>query len=758
MAIIPAVRFDGEPTNITNIVALTITDYPLYRGDALSVTLAATDLPAGALDGSVLGITAFLDNANQGRWELAELDLDVHELVATFTAKRFADAQTLADEVGAILQRQPTLNADDPELPSVHLRWNHILGGNTTDNVQILNWIYRRIARKGDKPSLDIYERELPKYGFTLAAGNIPPFGSTNISVIPLDYVRNATARNLDSYGAVSERKDILAPPLTRDITFTAAGIEYTSGGTTDAEGTHTPGGYHINIGQAPTLGEGAVLLEMRRYQELQARSRKTLTLALNPTFRVRDHVELGGVKYIVVGVKHTMSGNIYATDLTLARRYTPKQSEIQAGSPAPYNTSALLFNAPPSAPSVRVEYKFTAPNDAERFAGESVDWEVIGGGAVAIITPPEYGHPILQYAIGITERTIANPYERTLDIPNPEGEVVMPIINMPKGDFIISVTAYNAYGASPTAQATFTITAGTPEMIGLNLLTTDDLDALAGLTAEAQDRVLTITNIQSAAQASQVGRAIAISVSGALAGLAAGTALAATIYASSVVAISMGTLGNAAAIIAGVKGVAQFLSYAGLASGLNIIGATPLAVITLPITLGFSAILLTNAIGTRVAIITNAYGNGNKVGIVFQARYSDALGSRWLTGWQTIGDGESSSEGLLVRSEGDTSEDPLYAGQWISTAGTERHITTRAYFQIRAAPTIITGVDGDGKAQGGSTPADGSSMWVESPIFRTGDWISAQFDADGNYLPTNPGPPRRENRPPERLDKLPRA
>ena len=734
-----AIRFQGQAADATGLSQMVVADNPLYRGDSLTFSILAASAPSPLPEvvSATIGATSF------GDWQLVSQRFSVNETLIEFSAQRLADEQTYADAVTAILDADYTLDVDDPELPAVHLRWNAILDGNTTGDLRILKWIRQRFARKGDRPSLATYERELPKYGFTLALGQIPPFSSASpaISVIPLEWVNPGDKRTIAAT-AQSTKSAALAPPLTRDMSFTAAGVEYRSGGTTetDAEGneTHTPGGYHINLGQASTLGEGAVLLEMRRYQGLLTGERREVLLELDPTYSIRDLVSYGGQDYIVVGAQHESGGKSAQTELSLLRRYTPTQAQIQAGSPPPYDTTLRAYNAAPDAPMISIVYEFTAPSDASQYAGESVNWRDVGGGTVAIITPPVYGHPLTKYSWGITQPGSTQPYERAADIPNPPGSgaTAMPILNMPAGNYAITVRAHNAFGASSPATAVFDITAGTPEIATLSLLTTDDLQTLQELTPEAQERILALSNLQDATASTRLGRAAAITALSLAAGVGFGVAIVAINIAASV---GFATLWAAKSIFITV--VTSSTVFLGFLTSPIIAGPT---LVFLPITLTYLGLYLVGISGTRGAVLGLVIGNGNRAGMVVQVRHTNALGRNW-SGWTTVGDGQTSTAPALMRPEDDDSVDLLYAGQWMATIGAETHLATRSKFQIRAGATVITDVDDESKAEGGSTP----TSWVESPVYYTADWVNAQFDTAGNYLPTDPGPPLYQERPP---------
>ena len=501
-------RFDGQADTApaANLVDdMAIEEKPLIRGDRLRFGLRHRSQPNPLPE----SVTLEIDSVNFGKWVLSDCTLDVATGIATYTGKRLADAQTLADRVGAIMAQEYTLSPLTTALPATHLRWNTILGGVVTTpdsegqilpppptlSVVLLNWIYRRLARKQDRPTLETFERELPKYGFTLALGNIAPFTDGVVSVIPLNYTtplaQGATTKTIKS-SATGNRKLALAPPLSRQLSFTATGVEYRGG----------DGGFQLNLGQQPTLGEGVVVLEMRRYYDMFQSDVREVEIPFDADYLLRDKVVYQGNDYIVAGVTHGLIRTA-RTKLTLQRLHAPTATQISAGSPPPYNSSALRYDSPPGQATITAHFQLTAPDpfpSAPALAGKSIDWKLIGGGVGLNIAPPATGLPLTKYEISIVRSGLIDgvQYQNNQTIANPPSNAPVPIVlaDQPAGLYTASVRAFNAFGDSGNyvlgvSHISFNLTAATPAKPDFTPIVDEDLERLSGLTPEQQDAVL---------------------------------------------------------------------------------------------------------------------------------------------------------------------------------------------------------------------------------------------------------------------------
>ena len=769
-----SILFQGQTTPITEFSAISLTDYPLHRGDRLSVTVLTDDIPNPLRE----TITPTIGGRNFGAWTLESRQLDVSGDATILTAKRNADAQSLADEVTAIMTADYNLAVNTTALPAAHKRWNEILDRqvDTTANeghilptnlmtIPLLGWIAQRIVRKGDRPSLDIWERELPRYGFTLMLGKVGAFSGDNISVVPLEYVRAPTATALTA-GAITGRQSNLAPPLSRDISFTATQIEYRAGGTTDANGVRTPGGYHINVGNAPTLGEGVVLLEMRRYLDLLTSESITAAIPLDTSFNIRDHVSYDSVNYIVVGVKHDVGGSREQTTLTLQRRYTPTREQIRAGSPAPYNASALPYNSPPGQATITAEHKFTAPDPypaSPALAGKSIDWEQIGGGVGLLISPPATGLPLTKYEVSIERNGLIDGVQYRIDytFPNPASNIGTPLVlaNQPAGVYTARVVAFNAFGDSGApvlgvSSISFTIHEGSPAKPNSTPIMDEDLTNLAGLTPEQQDAILAQGRVQGDASAAATNQAVLITA-GALtttAILATGIGVTAGIVLSTNLAAVVSLIGTKAFLISVAVNPGLFAGYLATASsGFIAISVIAASALVLPLAIITGIGLYSRANRRRVVILATAQGNGARVGVQFQWR-------DWVSGaptaWADIEDSATSSEGIpAIATDADAIERVAaqYNGQWL--AGIAASLTDRR-FQYRVRTRKISGLDNDMHAIWADSPG-ADEGWVTSRVYLLSDWRAAQRDDNGEYLPSEGTgfsdahrPPRTEDPP----------
>ena len=712
-----------------------LTDAPLYRGDTLRFNLVPGTLPT-PLPGHVY---VSVDGVDAGAWTLIRQSLDVETgAFVAYEAKREADAQEIADAVmGILLTDVDGYNRDG--IPPIQKRWAAILDGDLN------GWIARRILGKGDKPTLDTLLRELPKYGYQLTLADVAPFNNAAIpiSIVPLAVAAQTAPKPLPQGYRLTQYEEPLINPLTRRLTFTAGEADYFGGS-----------GHAAHLGLAPTLGEGAVLLEMRRYHDYYTQERLTAEMPI-AAYGVRDLVRTGRDTpprdWIVESVSHTE----VATQLRLIRNKALTPATLMANSPAPYNTSARPYNAKPGVPSVRIQYVFKS--DDPRTAAEditTIDWRTVGGGAVAVITPPRFGHPLTRIHWQVRRKNAQGNYvltdgayylEGDIEEPPPILPVYVPLMPMLAGDYDITVYAVNAYDEGQRSSAVqFTITAGFPEMLGILALTTPDVNASESLSLEAQRRMFTTAEINKRGLISS----------------AVGTALAVTGTSIALAAAVFGTFGAYAIISAfgltGSVGISSIITASGWAAGVFAAPfVVPFFVATLPIAAAAGLTIYGRLSAPRIALIARVFGAGRMIGVQIQVRRSTLRVSRqgtetraW-TDWADIGDlpgadfGNISHSAPTLATLDYIARKRLLQTDWIATYGSANQagIGGRAGFavQFQYRPWYITGVHEEGHDDAGqgipTTPARGYGAFIQTPVYDVRQWTARQFGDDGNLL-----------------------
>ena len=246
----------------------------------------------------------------------------------------------------------------------------------------------------------------------------------------------------------------------------------------------------------------------------------------------------------------------------------------------------------------------------------------------------------------------------------------------------------------------------------------------------------------------------------------------AALITSGALAIASVASLGGAAAIT--VPAAYAYITLFGLKatlatfSGLHFLAATgPVAgfyaLPFLPIVISAGINLYVRANARRTMIIASAQGNGNQVGVQFQWRH-------WATGatagaWADIDNASplgNNTAGRIVLAQSATPLERLearYNGQWMAAIATENVAEPpqgtgriqQDYYQVRVRTRLISGIDKDGAAEWADSPA-ADAGWVESPTYVLHDWTAAQFDDEGNLLPSAGTGFRDAHRPPRTL------
>ena len=742
MAVSARLTFPTAPQVVITeqaLSALVLDDAPLYRADTLTFTASTSALPVVLPE----SVSVEINGKTFGSWLMLERADDVHAGVTTLTCARNADEATLSVGIQAILQEGDIDIVTQDTLPAAHKRWNIILAG------ELNLWIGRRILDKGSQPALDIWLRELPQYGYVPILGKYGEFTTStpagDISIIPLETAINETAITLP-VGAVFDRNAYsLIKPLTREIAYDVVGDMYIGGE-----------GYSKHIGSFENPAFGAVAAEMERYHDLLTGETASVEIALDTSYELRQVVTptTDTSEWLIVGIIHDpyVSGK---TTLRLVRRHTPTAAQIRESSPAPYNRAAVAYNAAPGQPSVEIVYQITNPD-----TGEVVDWREIGGGAIAKITPPTRGQPLTHYRVLIYQNP-GRALFREYNIRNPSAlQTYTDIVVGLLGDvnYTYEVRAVNPYGESGGAIGSITPTRGTPELIGVTLVMSDDLAKAPYLSAEAQQKIFQHTRIFENAQNSATLRGLtdSLAASAVILGVDAVSELLA-IKAASGFWINAAMVGR---ITAGIETISFFArnfvtwSLSGSLFLLPLQAATAYAQI---------AQAYSRAVAPRLVMLAIVDGRGNKAGFRGEWRRNNRSGDprrgipftySW-TDWQAIEDGETTiprSQFALSERPPDEQAKTMQSTSWTATYGSQVQATligASKHFQLRGQVYHITDnalpvyppegggdsvVDDDGVIITNRRIVVPNTL-IYTPVLDSREWQEGQLDDNGDYI-----------------------
>ena len=473
------------------------------------ISISVKELPQGVTRNHLTNDTVITDvtinDRNFGDFDYMKSSLDRDTGVVTLEGVVGFDEEQFNIRIINMLNAFEVPSGDDDlgssEQWKYQLRWEQMLGGKGKLGEYITSQL-----EDGRSPKYREVVDILHDFGMTLFLGSgtgwpAIPIDNHTVSIVPLGY--NHTAKNLTS--ARKSRSTVSDHLSSADVNYRCfrrgyyfdvpVAIETQSsgdvkeidlyrGGIVDVEGKDVNistitdendfnyfGKNAIDLESFPTVYHGVVHMEGQRVRRFYDSETLSTTILLDETISPRDGMltEVGEENYdawIVSRAEHDPMNNI--TSLVMYPDATLSMNDVTSGSPYPFNSDVIpsrlgdvpgkpkvLFIEDPV--SAKVALGSLTPDQIAGLATELQEmylndgtWTPSSSTVILALDPSEVGLPLTHYETILTNTLTGD--EVATNIPAVAGTQIAVADNVRcQVAYKVSVTAYNAFGASET-------------------------------------------------------------------------------------------------------------------------------------------------------------------------------------------------------------------------------------------------------------------------------------------------------------------